>query len=112
MRDVGVATNQIPSMESFSVSNTATAIGWQKLPSGLIVQWGAVNSVGVANNGFYNHVLTYAIAFPWGGASLVITPWSNSITASFGHTGRNNKAGCTLTSTMQNISYDWLAIGY
>ena len=37
-RDVGSGANQIPDMNDFTSSLTSP--GWQKLPSGLIIQWG------------------------------------------------------------------------
>ena len=40
-RDVGSGANQIPDMNDFTSSLTSP--GWQKLPSGLIIQWGAAN---------------------------------------------------------------------
>nr|WP_241192804.1 hypothetical protein [Escherichia coli] len=40
-RDVGSGANQIPDMNNFTSSLTSP--GWQKLPSGLIIQWGTAN---------------------------------------------------------------------
>ncbi|EHM1292914.1 hypothetical protein ACNKYS_002754 [Escherichia coli] len=40
-RNVGTGANQIPDMGSFMLS--ASAPGYQKLPSGLIIQWGAID---------------------------------------------------------------------
>ncbi|WP_077870423.1 gp53-like domain-containing protein [Escherichia coli] len=40
-RDVGSGANQIPDMNNFTSSLTTP--GWQKLPSGLIIQWGTAN---------------------------------------------------------------------
>ena len=40
-RDVGAGANQIPDMNNFTSSLTSP--GWQKLPSGLIIQWGTAN---------------------------------------------------------------------
>lgn len=37
-RNVGTGANQIPDMGSFMLS--ASVPGYQKLPSGLIIQWG------------------------------------------------------------------------
>lgn len=39
-REVGTGTNQLPDMSSFSFSATA---GYQKLPSGLVIQWGTID---------------------------------------------------------------------
>ncbi|WP_396007108.1 gp53-like domain-containing protein, partial [Escherichia coli] len=40
-RNVGTGANQIPDMGSFMLS--ASVPGYQKLPSGLIIQWGAID---------------------------------------------------------------------
>ena len=40
-RNVGTGKNQIPDMNNFTSSLTTP--GWQKLPSGLIIQWGTAN---------------------------------------------------------------------
>ncbi|HAI4474304.1 TPA: hypothetical protein HJO75_003381 [Escherichia coli] len=40
-RDVGSGANQIPDMNDFTSSLASP--GWQKLPSGLIIQWGTAN---------------------------------------------------------------------
>lgn len=40
-RNVGTGANQIPDMGSFMLS--ATVPGYQKLPSGLIIQWGPID---------------------------------------------------------------------
>ncbi|WP_312974020.1 gp53-like domain-containing protein [Atlantibacter sp.] len=56
-RDVGTGTGQIPDMSSFTSSLSAS--GWQKLPSGLIIQWGQV----LSNSGGFAP-WTFPIAFP------------------------------------------------
>ena len=58
-RDVGTGTNQIPDMSFFTLSMGQT--GYQKLPSGMIIQWG---TVAVDGNG--NAFATLPIAFPQG----------------------------------------------
>ncbi len=40
-RNVGTGANQIPDMGSFTLSVSGT--GYQKLPSGLIIQWGPID---------------------------------------------------------------------
>ncbi|HFK3161588.1 TPA: hypothetical protein ACG1JL_004630 [Escherichia coli] len=40
-RNVGTGANQIPDMSSFMLS--ASVPGYQKLPSGLIIQWGPID---------------------------------------------------------------------
>ena len=56
-RDVGVGAGQIPDMSSFTASRATT--GWQKLPGGLIIQWGQA-----ATNTSYLVTVAYPIPFP------------------------------------------------
>ncbi|WP_249421760.1 phage tail protein [Enterobacter roggenkampii] len=56
-RNVGSDTDNIPDMSFFSAS--LSAAGWQKLPSGLIIQWGQV----LSNSGGFAP-WTFPIAFP------------------------------------------------
>ncbi|MED9138395.1 phage tail protein [Escherichia coli] len=57
-RDVGTGTNQIPDMGSFALSVSGT--GYQKLPSGFILQWGSIGAPGIAQD----VVTHFPIAFP------------------------------------------------
>ncbi|HEI2720426.1 TPA: hypothetical protein ACH7I4_005174, partial [Escherichia coli] len=50
--------NQIPDMGSFTLSVSGT--GYQKLPSGLILQWGSINTPSIAQD----VVTHFPIAFP------------------------------------------------
>ena len=56
-RDVGVGAGQIPDMSSFNASRAST--GWQKLPGGLIIQWGQA-----ATNASSLVAVPYPIPFP------------------------------------------------
>lgn len=47
-RNVGTGTNQIPDMGSFTLSVSGT--GYQKLPSGFILQWGSIGAPGIAQD--------------------------------------------------------------
>lgn len=57
-RNVGTGANQIPDMGSFTLSVSGT--GYQKLPSGLILQWGSISTPGIAQDA----VTHFPIAFP------------------------------------------------
>ncbi|EJR6925648.1 hypothetical protein ONM84_004008 [Escherichia coli] len=57
-RNVGTGTNQIPDMGSFTLSVSDT--GYQKLPSGFILQWGSIGAPGIAQD----VVTHFPIAFP------------------------------------------------
>ncbi|MGE2346045.1 gp53-like domain-containing protein [Enterobacter asburiae] len=56
-KNVGTGSGQIPDMSSFTASRAST--GWQKLPGGLIIQWGqaATNTSSLAT-------VAYPIPFP------------------------------------------------
>ncbi len=56
-RDVGTGANQLPDMSSFQ--SILSAFGYQRLPGGIIIQWGlAPAPVGVASQ------RSYPITFP------------------------------------------------
>ncbi|HGC0827626.1 TPA: hypothetical protein ACIXYZ_002283 [Escherichia coli] len=57
-RNVGTGANQIPDMGSFTLSVSVT--GYQKLPSGFILQWGSIGAPGIAQD----VVTHFPIAFP------------------------------------------------
>ncbi|HFX8055288.1 TPA: hypothetical protein ACIF5Y_004599 [Escherichia coli] len=57
-RNVGTEANQIPDMGSFTLSVSGT--GYQKLPSGFILQWGSIGAPGIAQD----VVTHFPIAFP------------------------------------------------
>nr|WP_097500744.1 tail fiber protein [Escherichia coli] len=57
-RNVGTGTNQIPDMGSFTLSVSGT--GYQKLPSGFILQWGSIGAPSIAQD----VVTHFPIAFP------------------------------------------------
>ncbi|ELY2473226.1 tail fiber protein [Cronobacter sakazakii] len=63
-REVGTAANQLPDMGAFSARLDTS--GWQKLPSGLILQWG---------NGQYKdaEVVALPVAFPQTCITVVIS---------------------------------------
>ncbi|WP_176556472.1 gp53-like domain-containing protein [Leclercia adecarboxylata] len=67
LRDVGEGSNQIPDMSSFIASFGNN--GYQKLPGGLILQWGqnSMPAPGASNN------VTFPIAFPSTAYAVVIT---------------------------------------
>lgn len=112
-RDVGVGTNQIPDMSSFASSKTTN--GWQKLPGGLILQWGQTASVASEQN----VSVTFPIAFPTN-YILAYATYANTTgdPASPGATyvGQIRTSGNT-SIFIRNLGpaiaqYNWLAIGY
>ena len=69
-RDVGTGANQIPDMNAFSGSIVSK--GYQKLPGGLIIQWG-INNASVGGTSGNGEDVSYAIPFPNGCLSLTAT---------------------------------------
>ncbi|MDE9583646.1 gp53-like domain-containing protein [Citrobacter braakii] len=70
-RNVGTGTNQIPDMSSFA---GGPASGYQKLPSGLIIQWG----VSSTSSSTGQATATFPIAFPNGLINVMVSEQSNS----------------------------------
>jgi len=111
-RDVGTDVNQIPDMSGFGSSLSAK--GYQKLPSGLILQWGRFDvastsgSVGTAD-------VTFPIAFPnafLSPSALVSTNDPSVRPTGFDAQNTNAmKIRFTYVSTTANAIY-WHAIGY
>ena len=69
-RNVGSGQNQIPDMAAFASSLSST--GFQKLPSGLIIQWGIVS-------GASNYTVTYPVTFPNRSLALLAVPHTTSV---------------------------------
>lgn len=64
-RDVGTGANQVPDMRLFSGSLGSP--GFQKLPSGLIIQWGLAN-------GASSYTVTFPVSFPGRTLALLAIP--------------------------------------
>ena len=69
-RNVGNGQNQIPDMAAFASSLSST--GFQKLPSGLIIQWGIVS-------GASNYTVTYPVTFPNRSLALLAVPHTTPV---------------------------------
>lgn len=109
VRQTAGAWKQVSGQIGFGSSLAAS--GYQKLPSGVIVQWG--NAVNIASAS--SVAVTYPIAFPNGALSASATV--NTAT----NTATPQGAGITYTSasqlTIRNLSattlgFTWIAIGY
>lgn len=106
-RAVGVGVNQIPDMATFArnlVSN-----GWQKLPGGMVIQWGMGGMAAGINTGD----VTFPIAFPSNVFAILVTD-TGAASVPYGTTNRS-KTGFTLTrsaaSGAGNVNGFYLAIG-
>lgn len=87
--------------------------GYQKLPSGLIVQWGQVNTSAGGDT-----AVTFPIAFPSIGYSLVGSVFNNTTNGSwfpafynFTTTGFSASAYLSTTGARQVQSVSWIALG-
>ncbi|WP_374940502.1 gp53-like domain-containing protein [Escherichia coli] len=108
-RNVGTGANQIPDMSSF-----ASGSGYQKLPSGYILQWGSANAGNSSSTGISN---TFPIPFPSG--IVIIT--TGQIDPSYTSTQQPAAVGIsspTLTgfiaksAAANTDAFNYLAIGY
>ncbi|HDY0896918.1 TPA: phage tail protein [Escherichia coli] len=113
-RNVGNGANQIPDMGSFSSSLGAP--GFQKLPSGLIIQWGLAS-------GASSYTVTFPVSFPGRTLALLAIPHTTQAAgvASVGVANCSDlgKSQCYIVIGKVNqgamIEYEracfWLAIG-
>lgn len=111
-RNVGTGENQVPDMNSFG--NSLTANGYQKLPGGIIIQWGSF-SVSPTGGSVGTVDITLPVAFPAACRSvnaLISTndPSARSVGFDIGSTNRT-KIRFTYTSATTNSIY-WMAVGY
>lgn len=98
---------------TLGADQSLSASGWQKLPSGLIIQWGSSSS-SVANGVSAN--ITFPITFP---TACVM---GHAIEKSTSLAGYSAAFGCTFTTTTLTITnkddggsksgYSWFAMGY
>ena len=105
-----VALTPLKMKQAMQGSNQSLAAsGYQRLPGGLIIQWG--KAVGVANGTSVG--VTFPLAFP----GLCAAAFANSIIASSGETNTKARTWNTLGMTVYNgdgtaSDVHWLAIGY
>lgn len=98
---------KIPGMGSFS--NQLQGNGYQKLPSGLIIQWGTFSNTGNVNG----TTVPFPIQFPNALLGLTVTPVDSSLgttTAEAWVTG-SNVSNFYLRSS-GNFNSSWIAVGY
>lgn len=93
---------------SASFSSSLAASGYQKLPSGLIIQWGNVSVSGATGT------VTYPIAFPNATLNVVLTASAAGSTSFYAST--NNTPSTTSFGYATNVGASnglrWVAIGY
>lgn len=114
-KNVGTGSNQLPDMTSFAASLSGS--GWQKLPGGLIIQWGQV----LSNSGGFAP-WTYPIAFSTACFHVYATPFVGASANNFTLTEIGNPGLTAVTtacyvngvqsSTAGQVGVRYLAIGY
>lgn len=114
-KNVGTGSNQLPDMSSFAASLSVS--GWQKLPGGLIIQWGQV----LSNSGGFAP-WTYPIAFSTACFHVYATPFVGASANNFTLTEIGNPGLTAVTtacyvngvqsSTAGQVGVRYLAIGY
>lgn len=93
------------------MARSIAASGYQKLPGGLILQWGVIGSI--AGGG--STTVTYPIAFPNGAlvASASIGATANTTTPSAAGIQRSSASKLVIRNFgVANFAADWFAIGY
>ncbi|NUD99974.1 hypothetical protein HUC25_17725 [Escherichia coli] len=108
---MGTGENQVPDMNSFG--NSLTVNGYQKLPGGLILQWGAANVSGSSGT-VQNIDITFPIAFTTAFriASAVYStadPSQRFVGIDIGNTSKTKIRFTCVTPTVNTIY--WLALG-
>lgn len=109
----GNRTLQLATMKKFADEFGALmtgTTGWQKLPSGLIVQWGIVSTLSSGDT-----TVSYPIAFPTAVKSVVGTAGSGTVFMAFCTNGTTTTSFlCNANSAggRNAASCSWMAIGY
>lgn len=110
---LGDRTTKAATMACFSqeFGSTIASSGYQKLPSGLIIQWGSANSSASADA-----AVSFPIAFPTSVFIVLTTPnisGNGYMSATNTPTVNGfNLSGWTNTTTRAGINCRWVAFGY
>ncbi|EKQ5681754.1 hypothetical protein P5Z53_003175 [Escherichia coli] len=110
-RNVGTGSGQIPDMSSFA--SALSLSGYQKLPSGLIIQWGAA-AAGIGRTGGTGNVVSFPVAFPRYCAQIITSYDNGSSSIIAGAAGNQTTTQFLLRCDATGGSYNfrWLAVGY
>lgn len=114
---LGGANDKLPLLSEFPLTKAAN--GYQKLPSGLIIQWGTVTAtLPAAPTPPSIQAFTFPIAFPVNCASITGTFSAGVGEGYLCHTIESvNLSGATIraqkgSGTSGTIPFQWIAIGY
>ena len=110
--NAGTVTNGVYTTDFSGANQSKTSNGYQKLPSGLIMQWGSSTSTSSTTT------ITFPIAFPTAGLNVQVTGIASSsdtggldLSTSPRASSLTTTQFVTSTSTSANGFY-WFAIGY
>lgn len=115
IKNVGTGTNQIPDMGSFTSQKAgSTSNGWQKLPSGLIIQWYTGTHPGDSTAWSYNFPIPFPNAFL--GDTAVVAGATNNRSYINGSTSSNTSRFWIVTKdnpsaggpvSLTSIAFGW-----
>jgi hypothetical protein len=96
----------------FQISTSTS--GWQKLPSGLIIQWGAaVATTGNGGGGGVGVTVNYPIAFPTAYRTVIASPSQTSATVCAAWTDAEGNSSVRITTNgVTSTTVRYIAIGY
>jgi hypothetical protein len=105
---VGAATQDNAAVNLGQFPASLSLSGYQKLPNGLIIQWGSY--LAAAADTLYD--VTLPIAFPNATAVVLVTPYNNSTAVSAAQGYFVNTSTIGLVSSAASITLNYIAIGH
>jgi len=111
-RNVGTGANQIPDMSLFTSLQSST--GYQKLPSGLIIQWDSNIAAVQGSTGATGNLYNFPIPFPNICAQILTSYDNGSVTIVAGAASASSPSQYRLRCSATSGSYNFriLAVGY
>ena len=97
--------------QALNFTKSLTANGYQKLPSGLIMQWGTTASIGTDSS----LAITFPIAYPTACLTVQVTGKLGSITGGQAYslgTGTTTTTGFTIYNDSSAMPTTWFSVGY
>lgn len=110
----GTNTLTLPASTGTVLADTGSSLsanGYQKLSSGLIMQWGTTPSIGTDSS----YAVTFPIAFPTACVSVQVCGKLGTITGASGYsigTGSYTTTAVTIYNDSNPQTVAWFAIGY
>lgn len=89
-------------------SNSLGGSGYQKLPNGLIIQWGSANSV----PGGGSQIVALSIPFPNTGVSVVATPQTTNASTTWGAEFTDASHVAIYNTGSQSTSFSFICLGH